>query len=169
MAIPLQTLRNAAASGRTRLAKSLNEARAQKLRTAFLCHSTKDNILAKGLVILLQEAGWDVYVDYEDTLMPEKPDRTTADRIQEKIRSMEFFLFLATPNSAASRWCPWEIGYADGQKPNEAIWVVQTVENGHTYGNEYLDLYRSVDYTDKQELRVWNPGQSQGGKVLKNA
>jgi hypothetical protein len=141
----------------------------QKLRTAFLCHSSKDNTLAQGLVILLQEADWKVYVDYEDTLMPEKPDRTTADRIREKIRSMDFFLFLATPNSVASRWCPWEVGYADGQKRNESILLVQTAENGHAYGNEYLDLYRSVDFTSDHGLGVWNPGQSQGGKALKNA
>jgi hypothetical protein len=138
-------------------------------RTAFLCHSSKDNALATGLVSLLQEAGWDVYVDYEDSSMPEKPDRTTADTIQKKIVSMDFFLFLATPSSVMSRWCPWEIGYADGCKPNESIWVVQTEENGNVYGNEYLDLYRSVDFSNKDQLAVWDPGQSSSGTVLKQA
>ena len=93
MAIPIRTLREAAAKGRSRVAKSLNEARAQKLRTAFLRHSSTDNALAKGLTSLLQESGWDVYIDYEDGSMPEKPNRTTADKIQQKIVSMDFFLF----------------------------------------------------------------------------
>src|SRR5713101_3760485 len=72
-------------------------------------------------------------------------------------------------NSVVSRWCPWEIGYADGCKPNESIWIVQTQENGNVYGNEYLNLYRSVDYSDKNDLGVWEPGLTTGGTVLKCA
>jgi hypothetical protein len=63
------------------LRKSLREARAQEERTAFLCHSSKDNDLARGLVRLLQDGGWRVYVDYEDTALPLMPDRETARRI----------------------------------------------------------------------------------------
>jgi TIR domain len=169
MPILINRLRSAATSDRTRIAKSLTEAKVQSLRTAFLCHSSKDNDLAKGLVNLLQEAAWNVYVDYEDVSMPKKPDMTTADKIKKKIESMDFFLFLATPNSIASRWCPWEIGYADGRKPNQTIWVVQTAENGTTYGNEYLDLYRSIDYSKNDELAVWDPGKTEGGRALKSS
>jgi len=165
MPIAQRTLRAAAASPRTRVAKSLNEARARSLRTAFLCHSSKDNVLAKGLVSMLQEADWDVYVDYEDAALPEKPDRTTADRIQDKIKSTDFFLFLATENSVVSRWCPWEIGFADGAKPRTSIWIVSTEENGHVYGNEYLDLYRRVDPSVDGDLLVVEPRQTQGRRL----
>ncbi|WP_410050494.1 toll/interleukin-1 receptor domain-containing protein [Bradyrhizobium sp. Bra78] len=165
MPIPLRTLRAAATSPSTRVAKSLNEARARSLRTAFLCHSSKDNAHAKGLVTLLQRANWDVYVDYEDTALPEKPDRTTADRIQEKIRSTDFFLFLATANSVISRWCPWEIGFADGAKPRTSIWIVSTEEDGHVYGNEYLDLYRRVDPSVDGDLILVEPRQTQGRRL----
>jgi hypothetical protein len=165
MPIPLRTLRAAAASPSTRVAKSLNEALARSLRTAFLCHSSKDNNAARGLVSLLQKAGWDVYVDYEDAALPEKPDRTTADRIQQKIKSTDFFVFLATSNSVVSRWCPWEIGFADGCKPRASIWIVTTEEGGHTYGNEYLDLYRRVDLAIDNDLIVLEPRQTQGTRL----
>lgn len=52
--------------------------------------------------------------------MPERPNKETAQRIQGKIREIDYFLFLATENSGASRWCPWEIGYADSQKPADS-------------------------------------------------
>lgn len=165
MPISQRTLRAAAASLTTRVAKSLNEARARSLRTAFLCHSSKDNVLAKGLVALLQRANWDVYVDYEDEALPEKPDRTTADRIQQKIKATDFFLFLATENSVVSRWCPWEIGFADGSKPRASIWIIRTEENGHVYGNEYLDLYRRVDPSAEGELLVVEPRQTVGRRL----
>jgi TIR domain len=165
MSIPLRTLRAAARSPSARVAKSLNEARARSLRTAFLCHSSKDNDAARGLVSLLQKAGWEVYIDYEDAALPEKPDRKTADRIQQKIKSTDFFLFLATSNSVASRWCPWEIGFADGCKLRASIWIVATEEGGHTYGNEYLDLYRQVDLATDSDLIVLEPRATQGTRL----
>lgn len=41
--------------------------------------------------------------------------------IKQKIRDLTSFLFLATPNSIASRWCPWEIGYADGDPKSRPL------------------------------------------------
>ena len=166
MPVPIGRLRKSALTPRTRVAKSINEARAKKLRTAFLCHSHTDAEIAKGLANLLQEEGWDVYVDWEDASMPAKPDRTTAAKIKTKIISVDFFLFLATANSVSSRWCPWEIGFADGKKDIDKIWVVQTQDERGSYGNEYLDLYRSVDYSDGGKLLLWEAGQNSGGKSL---
>ncbi|TCU33511.1 hypothetical protein [Rhizobium azibense] len=78
--------------------------------------------------------------------MPERPDRRTAEKIQAKIRDLEMFFFLATQNSMASRWCPWEIGYADGVKSLNRILVIPTRDSrGVTHGNEYLELYRHLD------------------------
>lgn len=126
--------------------KSLHEARQENSRTAFLCHSHRDADLAKGLQEFLRSKGWDVYIDWEDATMPDRPDQATAKKIREKIRDLEMFFFLATENSMASRWCPWEIGYADGVKTLDRILVLPTVDGrGNTYGNEYLQLYRHLD------------------------
>src|SRR4051812_27429691 len=109
MAISQSQLRAAAAAPMTRVAKSVTEARAARLRTAFLCHSHADEQLVRGAVSMLERDGWRFYVDWQDTSLPSSPSRVTAEKIKEKIVQSDFFLFLATRNSTSSRWCPWEI------------------------------------------------------------
>jgi len=131
--------------GRTALRKSaevINEAKATGKQTAFLCHSHKDARLAKAVQAFMSEQGWEVYIDWDDPAMPDKPNRETASKIQGRIRSLDWFLFLATQNSMSSRWCPWELGYADGVKQIENILVLPTSDPAGSYGSEYLDLYR---------------------------
>ena len=80
--------------------------------------------------------------------MPETPDPETAIRIQSRTVSAGWFLFLATMNATASRWCPWEIGYANGKKNVDRIIVVATIDsNGRYHGNEYLQLYSQISPT----------------------
>lgn len=130
MPIRLTDLR--AASTRSRLVKeasSRQEARAAGIQTAFLCHSHRDQLLARGLQTLLREHGWNLYIDWQDSSTPDRPNRETANRIKGKIRESDRFLFLATPNSVASRWCPWEIGYGDSAKGADEILVIPTTDH----------------------------------------
>jgi len=145
---------------------ALEEARTMHLKTAFLCHSHKDQDLVKGLVILLQEAGWQIYIDWADTSMPDSPNRQTAANIKQRIVDHHFFLFLATSNSMISRWCPWEIGYADGKKPIDHILIIPTTDGRTTHGSEYLQLYRQIDWSDLRKLGVWQPGEHTNGILL---
>ena len=115
-------------------------------RTGFLSHSHLDRRLAQGLQLLLREQGLDLYIDWQDESMPSTPDRRTAERIQSMIRRSDVFLFLATANSMASRWCSWELGFADGVLKFDQMAIVPTKESDGTYhGNEYLLLYRHID------------------------
>ncbi|WP_374343045.1 toll/interleukin-1 receptor domain-containing protein [Azonexus sp.] len=160
MPIKIDILRAAAQRTKTFGPHTLTEARMKGAKTAFLCHSHRDAELAKGLVHLLAEAGWSVYIDWEDSSMPEQPNQETAAKIQQKIKELNYFLFLATANSMSSRWCPWEIGYADGQKPNSQLLIVPTTDGSNSHGNEYLQLYRRVDLSNQGSVEVWQPGQS---------
>lgn len=135
------------------------------VKTAFLCHSHHDADLAKGLVHSLSDADLRVYIDWQDAEMPRTPNRETAQRIKQKIIDLDFFLVLATQNSMASRWCPWEIGYADGNKQLDRILIDGSRQ---THGNEYLQLYRQINLSDKNELAVWQPGQNTDGVLVKN-
>lgn len=168
MAIRIDALRAAANRQPAVVARSLNEARTLGVKTAFLCHSHNDANLAKGLVHMLTDAGWRVYIDWQDAAMPETPNRETAQRIKQKIVDLDYFLFLATPNSVASRWCPWEIGYADGKKQLDRILIVPTEDGGKTHGNEYLQLYRRIELSDKNELAAWQPSLTTGGVLAKS-
>jgi len=144
---------------------SLNSAKSAGRRTAFLCHSHSDAALVKGLVQILKEQGWNIYVDWMDSTMPPKPNRTTANNIKNRIIQTEWFLFLATANSMSSRWCPWEIGYADGKKPIEKIVIIPTSSGQTNHGNEYLDLYRRAIWADGGKLAVFDPGATSGTYV----
>lgn len=170
MPISIASLRNAATrSYRIMVAKSLSEARARRQQTAFLCHSHKDTDLAEGLQVMLNENGWELYIDWKDVEMPENPNRETAKLIQSKIRELDWFLFLATPNSTSSKWCPWEIGYADSTKTLDKIIIIPTIDNtGKWYGNEYLQLYRKIDIATDGSLAAFPAGQESGSILVKN-
>lgn len=132
------------------------------LKTVFLCHSHKDRAAALGLKGVIESQGGALYVDWLDDDMPETPNRETAQRIKNKIIESTLFMFLATPNSMSSRWCPWEIGYADGKKLIDSIVIVPTTDqSGRFYGNEYLQLYRRLaplGSGNLSEARVFAPG-----------
>lgn len=175
MAIKIGTLKSAASrSARVVVAKSLYEAAAMHKQTAFLCHSHNDQELAKGLQVLLKENGWDVYIDWQDNDLPVSPDKETAKKIQNKINQTDWFLFLATSNSTNSRWCPWEIGYADAVKNYEKILIIPTEdESGKWYGNEYLQLYKTItdasnERSGKSGYAVFQPTSTQSGTWVEN-
>lgn len=165
MAIPQSTIRRAAGRPTNRL-MTLSEAQVRQ-QTAFLCHSHRDKELAQGIVALLQENGFDVYIDWADSSMPEPPDRDTAARIKQKITSLKYFLYLATGNAAASRWCPWEIGFADCRKgPDNVLIIPTTADDGKDFGNEYLQLYPRIDLSSLNTLAFWRAGET-GGRSLR--
>lgn len=175
MAIKAKDLRSASSrSGRVVVAKSLNEARSKKQITGFLCHSHKDQDLAKGLQVMLKENGWDIYIDWEDHEMPSTPNIETATRIKSKINDTDWFLFLATNNSTQSRWCPWEIGYADSTKGYKKILIVSIEDDsGNWYGNEYLQLYKYIDkannkQTGKSGYAVFEAASTSSGTWVEN-
>lgn len=141
----------------------VNEALRAGKQTAFLSHSHKDAELAKGLQGYLQAQGWMVYIDWEDTSMPPKPNRETAQKIKDRINLLGWFIFLATGNSTSSRWCPWEIGYADGVKQIDKIVVVPTRDSaGNNHGNEYIDLYRHVSTAEGGGVGLFRPTDKRG-------
>lgn len=161
MAIRTDQLR-AARHRPSAVARNSNDAKLRGITTAFLCHSHKDKELALGVETFLNDAGIKVYIDWLDGEMPDKPNRETATRIKEKIIGCDIFLFLATVSSMASRWCPWEIGYADGKKHIDQIIMLPTTDGGTTYGNEYLDLYRRIDVSTLGRVGIWRPGSITG-------
>jgi len=126
--------------------------------TVFLSHSHKDKELAKGFQKLLALYEIYVYIDWQDSTLPDTPNRETADRIKEKIRNLDLFILLATNNALSSRWCPWEIGVADSAKDYESILILPIVDdNGEFKGNEYLQLYRRIEIDTFEEMFVVEP------------
>jgi hypothetical protein len=168
MSIRIEELKEASSKNYNISVKSLNEALVLNIKTAFLCHSHKDKDLAEGLQVIFQEHGLKLYIDWQDVEMPDEPDKTTADCIKSKIKSLDLFIFLATPNSIESNWCPWEIGYADAAKYNNDIIIIVTQDkSGNFYGNEYLRLYKQISETDTGGYALFEV-DSENGILLKN-
>lgn len=117
--------------------------------SVFLSHSHLDSEYVKDIVAILRSMGVNCYVDWMDDSMPEKTSGITAAKIKEKIKSNDKFVFLATNNSIASKWCNWEIGYGDAQKYMDKIAVFPLKDNyGEWKGNEYLQIYPYIFQSD---------------------
>lgn len=108
---------------------------------------------------MLRDADLDLYIDWQDETMPEKPSRETAHRIRRRIASSDVSLYLASQNSANSKWCPWELGFADDKKGDPSILIVPTRDAaGGEHGNEYLHLYRRLDRDSLSALCMFEAG-----------
>lgn len=135
--------------------------------TIFLSHSHKDKELAEGFQNILAQYGIGVYIDWQDSELPESPNKITAKKIKEKIKDLGLFILLASENSLSSKWCPWEIGIADSLKHYENILIVPIVDNfGEFHGNEYLHLYKRIEIDNLGKLLVVEPDFRKYGATL---
>jgi hypothetical protein len=131
------------------------KSKSQAKITIFLSHSHKDKKIAVGFKNILAQSGVFVYIDWQDSTLPVKPNRKTAEKIKEKIRNFDLFILLATNNALSSKWCPWEIGIADSFKGYESILIVPIVDASNEFrGSEYLQLYRRIEVDSFKKIFV---------------
>lgn len=116
----------------------------------FLSHAFLDAQEIYGLKIILEEAGFTVYVDwYEDSHLERgKVTKETAVVIRKRMQSCKTLIFAITENSGDSKWMLWELGYFDGLKDKVA--VLGLIENsGDSFQDqEFLELYPFVERHD---------------------
>lgn len=139
--------------------ESLNEVRQFSYKTAdssipsiFLSHKHSDLNDLKGVMGMLKNYNAKIYIDSMDNKMPEQTSGETALRIKEVIKFCKKFVLLATDKAIESYWCNWELGIGDTYKFVDHIAILPIKEKG-TYdskykGNEYLQIYPSIDYED---------------------
>jgi hypothetical protein len=127
--------------------------------TIFLSHSHLDIWRVEGLRKLLAKlTPVKLYIDSEDAGMPRITNRESAERIKNSISACEYFLILGTENAMKSRWVPWEIGVADAmKKANKIVMLPLADPAGGFHGNEYLQLYQTIEQGDGGELGVFPP------------
>ena len=123
---------------------------AENGRYIFLSHSNLDSELARGFVNKARQLGINVYFDLYDSTLTLPPSADTANKLRVRIQNASHFILLATVNSVQkSKWCPWELGCADGN--NIPISIAQTMDDsGNTWGAEYLSIYHSVEIMNAQ-------------------
>lgn len=140
------------------VAEVRNLARASNQITVFLSHSHTDKSLVEQGVAFLRGFNIDVYVDWMDETMSEKPNGITAQKIKSKIVSNDKFFLLATNAAVISKWCNWEVGIGDVHKfLNDKICLLPLADNsGHWTGNEYLQIYPRVEAVDNGPGKIYD-------------
>lgn len=139
-----------------------NEARTQAKATTttsiFLSHSHSDKDLIDEAVTFFKSLGVNVYVDWMDETMPEKPNGVTASKIKSKILNDDKFIFLATNSAVISKWCNWEVGIGDAYKlHSDKICILPLADNSGSWtGNEYLQIYPRIESVVKDNYTLYD-------------
>ncbi len=128
--------------------------------TTFLSHSSKDEDLVLGAIRILDNHGATVYVDEIDPEMPPYTTDETAALLKKRIHQASRFVLLASKNSKESKWVPWELGVADGDKGLDRIALFPASDTSYDTAWaswEYLGLYRRIVWGNLEghEKPVW--------------
>lgn len=150
--------------------RMLKSAASKREKNTFLSHSSKDNDLVAGAILILENHGGRVYVDLGDERLPQNPSTETAQILRGTLRGMRRFVLLTSSNSKGSTWIPWELGLADGEKGTSAIAlfpVVQYVTETRWTEREYFGLYSRIVWGqmegyDKSLWMVYNHHSNTG-------
>ncbi|MCQ2286900.1 MAG: toll/interleukin-1 receptor domain-containing protein [Bacteroidales bacterium] len=114
--------------------------------TVFLSHSHEDLEYVYCVALFLKnQYNVEPYIDAFDLSMPSSTNVNTAQRLKDKIRKSDRFIFVVIENSFNSKWCNWELGIADFKslKGHVAFFVMNDrIEKMGGYdNNEYVGLY----------------------------
>ena len=109
-----------------------------------------------------------VYIDWIDDITLDRTNVTpaTASTIRSRIMNSTGTSYIATSNSTSSKWCPWELGVADGAKGKVCILPVM---DDSFKGQEYLGLYPYIEYEKvkgKDEYQFWVYDQTDNRKYV---
>lgn len=120
--------------------------------SVFISHKHDDLDDLKDVIGFLEkEFNVIAYIDSRDLSMPERTSGETAEKIKDRIKKCERFILLATDGAVESKWCNWELGFADAIKGRKVV-LFPMKEKGSNYkGNEYMEIYSYITYFDGQE------------------
>lgn len=173
MILTERRLRQAASEVKSELQHSLFSKRMLAYDSAihydlFISHSFKDKELVIGLYRLFSNANYNVYIDWieDSTLDRTNVTPSTASIIKNRIMNSTGTSYIATSNSTSSKWCPWELGVADGVKGKVCILPVM---DDSFKGQEYLGLYPYIEYEKvkgKDEYQFWVYDQTDNRKYV---
>lgn len=144
----------------------LNEGRvidSFKTYDIFLSHSSKDKILIAGLKLLLNDLGFSVYVDWNDTALdPNNVTPETAKILRERMSHCKSLVYAFSENASNSKWMPWELGYFDALKKSRVavLPISQTAKYSYK-GSEFIGVYyviqiAQIQNTYKEALWVYD-------------
>ena len=128
--------------------------------SVFLSHKHSDLEYLERVRYVLESLNAYVYVDWADPTMLHPTNRSTAEKLKEKIKRYDKFVFIASDAALDSKWCNWEIGFGDAHKyEHDKIAIFPIKQDDRQWsGNEYLQLYPSIEYFDG--TTTYNTGEN---------
>lgn len=132
--------------------------------TVFLSHSSKDDDLVPGAVLILRNHGAIVYADHHDPSLASADLAAIADHLRTVIHTCKKFVMLATPRSKDSKWIPWELGLGDEARTPHNVALFPSAETAFDMQwaeQEYLGLYQRIVWgqirgQDQNRWLVWD-------------
>ena len=114
----------------------------------FISYSWNDKKYAEKVVTLLNECGYSAYIDYNDLRLDRSNvSEETAKKLLDAMRKCKGLLYLYSPSSSVSKWCPWEVGVFSGIKNFRCANLPLVEKQNDEYKNqEYLELYPYIEY-----------------------
>lgn len=109
----------------------------------FLSHSYRDKEYVKGLYFDLEDKGYSVYVDWiiDPHLSRTNVTKQTAELIRQRMKQSKTLVYATSENASTSKWMPWELGFADGDKGNCSILPIMNSSHASFKGQEFLSIY----------------------------
>lgn len=133
----------------------------------FLSHSNQDSDRLARVIRLFDLAHAPVYVDVNDQILltQGKVSAKTARVLRARIQKCPRFVLVTSNSISTSRWTPWELGFADGQKGSRQVALFPLVPGPNSVPSaeqEYLDLYPRIELvrfagSRTREYAVRNP------------
>ncbi len=114
----------------------------------FLSHRYEDRDAVKGLADeLVNDFKYSVYIDWivDPSLDRSKVNGRTAEILRNRLSHSRCLWYVTSDDSAASKWMPWETGFADGKTGRVAICPLVSGQKTTFTGVEYLSMYPYVD------------------------
>lgn len=124
-------------------------------RAVFISHKQEDLKIAQALAKRIKALKYNCYLDATDSGLhvakqSENPLQAVPEHLRDKLRKCRLLIFVASANSPASRWMPWETGFFDGRYDKDAIGIYltddpsvppQSPPGTVSTVQEYLNLY----------------------------
>lgn len=126
----------------------------------FISYSWNDRSYADKIVQLLEKCGYTVYIDYNDKRLDRNNvSEDTAKRIISEMKKCKGLLYLYSPSSSVSKWCPWEVGVFSGMKSFRCANLPLVQNKSDDFKKqEYLEIYPYIDYSqikDRNQYDFW--------------
>lgn len=108
----------------------------------FVSYSRKDSTTAKRIIQALTDVGQDIWVDWEDI----PPSSDWMEQIKRGIEGSDAFIFLISPDSAASGYCRDEVNHAKNNNKRIIPVVIRTEKPDNT-----VDIIRKIHWIFMRE------------------